>query len=107
MTILDNLLKLHAQGRDDVLLRYGLGNEYFKAEEYVLAQQHLRAALAHDAEYSAAWKLLGKAVLAAGDAEQAIEVYTQGIAVAEKRGDIQAAKEMRVFLKRAEKSLVR
>jgi len=30
--------------------------------------------------------------------------YTQGIAVAERRGDIQAAKEMRVFLKRLERS---
>jgi len=35
----------------------------------------------------------------------AADAYEQGIAVAEERGDIQAAKEMRVFLKRSNKAL--
>jgi len=32
--------------------------------------------------------------------ELAIEIYTKGIQVADNKGDIQASKEMKVFLKR-------
>ena len=53
---------------------------------------------------TAAWKLLGKALAEAGDGPGAATAYAQGIAVAEARGDVQAAKEMRVFLRRLEKS---
>lgn len=35
----------------------------------------------------------------------ALAAYQEGIAVAEARGDIQAAKEMKVFAKRAEKAI--
>jgi len=34
-----------------------------------------------------------------------VEVFDKGILVAEERGDIQAAKEMRVFQKRSNKAL--
>ena len=48
---------------------------------------------------------LGSEWLKAGDpARAAAKAYAQGIAVAEARGDVQAAKEMRVFLRRLEKS---
>ena len=57
-----------------------------------------------DPDYSAAWKLLGKARIACGDNEAAKAAYRQGITVAEKRGDLQAAKEMQVFLKRLERA---
>jgi cytochrome c-type biogenesis protein CcmH/NrfG len=56
-----------------------------------------------DPNYSAAWKLLGKACLAANDAVGAAEAWRQGIAVAQKRGDKQAEKEMTVFLRRIER----
>ncbi|HEX2826443.1 MAG TPA: tetratricopeptide repeat protein [Burkholderiales bacterium] len=100
--LLDNLLKMLAAGRDNALLRYSLGNEYLKAGEAAAAVEHLRAALAHDPEYSAAWKLLGKAHEAAGSRAEALDAYRKGIAVAEKKGDKQAAKEMAVFARRLE-----
>ena len=68
------------------------------------AIEHLASAVDQDPGYSAAWKLYGKALAAADRPEQAAQAYRQGIAVAEKNGDIQAAKEMRVFLKRIEKA---
>jgi len=105
MSVLDNLLKMLDKGQDNVLLRFGLGNEYLKAGDFAAAQQHLRAALAHDPAYSAAWKSLGKALAAAGKHQAAIEAFDQGIAVAEDKGDIQAAKEMRVFRKRSHKAI--
>ena len=51
-------------------------------------------------DYSAAWKMLGKAHVAAGDIPGASAAFEQGIAVATSRGDVQAGKEMQVFLKR-------
>ena len=65
---------------------------------------HLRKALAHDPKYSAAWKRLGKALTDTGRTDEAIAAYEQGIRAAEEKGDVQAAKEMRVFLKRLYKS---
>lgn len=86
--------------RDGALLRYSLGSALLDEGEAAEAAVHLRAALDFDRRYSAAWKLLGKAGLAAGDADAAAAAWRQGIAVAEAAGDLQAAREMRVFLKR-------
>ena len=94
---------LLAQGKDNALLRFTLGSHYLKEGDAAVAATHLQAAVAHDAEYSAAWKLLGKALAALGRVEEAIDAYRTGIAAAEKRGDKQAAKEMQVFLRRLEK----
>ncbi len=105
MDMLQSLLKLYDEGQDNVLLRFSLGNEYFKRERYDEAEHHLRAALAHDPEYSAAWKILGRTLADAGRPLEAVVVFERGIEVAEGRGDIQAAKEMRVFLKRARKAV--
>ncbi len=95
---------LLASGKDDALLRFGLGMHYLKAGDAARAATHLRAAVAHDANYSAAWKLLGKALEASGDSPGAATAYRSGIDAATRRGDKQAAKEMGVFLKRIEKA---
>ena len=103
--LLENFKKLLKAQPENPLLHYSLGNEYFKAQDFEPAEKHLRQAVELSPEYSAAWKILGKTLTAAGSYQEAIEVFNQGIEVAEEKGDIQAAKEMRVFLKRAEKNL--
>jgi predicted Zn-dependent protease len=103
--IIANLEKLLGGPRDGAMLRYSLGNELLKAGEAAAAAQRFREALEKDAHYSAAWKLLGKALTEAGDNTAALAAYEQGIAVAEIRGDVQAAKEMTVFARRLEKQL--
>lgn len=105
MTIIDNLHGMLERGVDSALLRYSLGNELLKIGDTDAAIAHLREALRFDADYSAAWKELGKALTSTGNHAEALEVLGQGIEVAERRGDIQAAKEMGVFRKRAEKAL--
>ena len=104
MSILDNFEKMLAAGQDNALLRYSLGNEYLKGGDAAAAVRHLQRAVEHDRDYSAAWKLLGKALTEAGDAPAAMAAYRTGIDVAERKGDKQAVKEMRVFLKRLEKA---
>jgi predicted Zn-dependent protease len=102
---IQNFEKMLAQGKDNSLLRFSLGNAYLGANEPARAVPHLQKAVEHDPKYSAAWKLLGKALNESGDPQGALAAYRQGIAVANAKGDIQAAKEMTVFAKRIEKSL--
>ncbi len=101
--LIANLEKMLAAGRDTALLRFGLGSEYLKLKQPAEAAAHLRRAVELDADYSAAWKLLGRALAEAGDASAARQAYEEGIARAEARGDLQAAKEMRVFARRLER----
>ena len=101
--LIQNLEDMLARGQDTAVLRYSLGNAYLGSSDAEHAIAHLRAAVALDPRYSAAWKLLGKALAQSGDAAGAREAYSQGISVAESKGDIQAAKEMRVFLKRLDR----
>ncbi len=105
MNTLETFEKMLASGKDSVLLRYSLGNECLKLGRLDAARVHLQAALAFDPHYSAAWKLLGKALSEAGLLAEARETYRQGIATAEAKGDLQAAKEMTVFAKRIDKQM--
>ena len=100
MAIVDNLEAMLARGQDSALLRYSLGGEYLKLNQLEKAAEHLRQAVTKDPKYSAAWKLLGKALTDSGCKEEAIKAYEDGIKVAEEKGDKQAAKEMTVFLRR-------
>ena len=95
---------LLAAGKDSALLRFSLGMQYLAAGDCARAVAHLRRAVEQDADYSAAWKLLGRALAEGGDAEAAKAAYRDGIAAAARRGDKQAGKEMAVFLKRLEKA---
>jgi predicted Zn-dependent protease len=103
MAVVDNLEALLAKGTDNALLRFGLANEYLKLGQLEQAIGHLKRALTHDPNYSAAWKRLGKALADTGRTDEACAAYESGIKAAEEKGDVQAAKEMRVFLKRLQK----
>ncbi len=100
MSLIDSFEKMLANGKDNPLLRFSLGNEYLKNGDVERAIVHLRSAVHLDASYSAAWKILGKALTQAGDPLGAKAAYKSGIHAAEVKGDKQAAKEMIVFLKR-------
>lgn len=94
---LEQMLK---QGNDNSLLRYTLGTLCLKEGLAEEAITHLEEALNQDPEHSASWKFYGKALAELGRLEEARDAYKRGIAVAEARGDVQALKEMQVFLKR-------
>ena len=105
-TLIQNLERMLANGKDNALLRFSLGNEYLKLNDVALAVMHLELAVALDPHYSAAWKSLGKALESSDNLQAALDVYREGIEVANNKGDKQAAKEMAVFAGRIEKRLV-
>ncbi len=82
------------------MLRLSLGKLYLDRDQAGTALAHLRRATELDRGYSAAWKWLGKALAADGQTDAARDAYRRGIEAAQGRGDKQAEKEMRVFLRR-------
>ncbi len=102
--LISSLEKLIGTPRDGALLRYSLGGEYLKAGDRARAIEQLREAVRRDPDYSAAWKLLGRALADAGDAAQALDAWTHGIDAAHRKGDRQAEKEMTVFARRLARS---
>ena len=105
MDVVGRFEAMLASGKDSPLMRYGLGLEYLKRKDYTRAVEHLGRAVAADPGHTAAWKQYGNALAAAGEPARAARAYESGISVADERGDMQAAKEMRVFLRRVRKSL--
>jgi Tfp pilus assembly protein PilF len=99
----DNLQRMLERGQDSPLLRFALGQECLKTGDLVCAIDHLRQAVDQNPRYSAAWKALGEAHTHAGSPDRAAEVYERGIAAARAAGDVQAAKEMTIFLRRLRK----
>ena len=102
-SIIQNFEKMLVGGKDSTLLRFSLGSEYLKVGDPVSAANHLKQAVVLDPKYSAAWKLLGRALVESGQPADALVAYREGIAVAEAKGDKQAAKEMTVYAHRIEK----
>lgn len=92
-----------AKGQDNARLRFSLGNAYFKEKNFPLAVAHFAKAVAYELNYSAVWRSYGKALAENQQLQEAMAIYTKGIEVAERTGNIQATKEMKVFLKRLQK----
>ncbi|RLJ18648.1 hypothetical protein DJ030_11415 [bacterium endosymbiont of Escarpia laminata] len=95
--VLEDML---SQGQDNAMLRYTLGTLCLKEGLLESAVEHLEQALQQNDKHSASWKAYGKALVAAKQNDAARQAYEKGIVVAESLGDIQAAKEMKVFLRR-------
>ncbi|MBJ9974140.1 hypothetical protein IAE35_01150 [Pseudomonas sp. S75] len=88
------------QGRDSVLLRFGLGKHYLDNDDPARAVEHLRRCTELDPFHTAGWKLLGKALLVRDERSAAQQAWEAGISAARHNGHIQAEKEMSVFLRR-------
>jgi len=105
MNQIDSFEAMLARGQDSEMLRYTLGNAYFATKEYDKAIEHLRQAVTFKPDYSAAWRVLGRALADNGQLLEARDAFDRGEKVAEANGDKQAAKEIAVFRKRVIKAL--
>ena len=98
--MLEKLEAMLAAGQDSASLRFALANGYYRQADHEQAIRHAQVAVSLDPNYSAAWRLLGQAQVAAGRTDAAAASFERGITVAQQAGDRQVEKEMRVFLKR-------
>ena len=101
--MIERLQRMLESGQDNLLLRFTLGKGRFEQGRLDEAAIHLHAALAFDAKFSNAWKVLGRVRLEQGDAQGARQAWMQGSDAARARGDVQVGKEIGVFLKRLDK----
>ena len=92
-----------ANGRDDALVRYSLGLAYAQSDNPEQAAEQFRIAIERKPDYSAAYRQLGEALAEVGLPDEAIDAYRSGIKMAERAGDVQAVRQMQVFVKRLEK----
>jgi Tfp pilus assembly protein PilF len=97
--------RMLASGKDGALLRFSIGNEYAKARDWTNAVEPLAKAVEMDPQFTAAWKLLARALQETGRPREALDAYRTGIDVAGRMGDRQAEKEMTVFARRIERAL--
>ena len=97
--------RMLASGKDSALLRFSIANEYAKVNDWASSVEALAKAVALDAEFTAAWKLYGRALQETGRPQDALAAYRAGIDVAKRKGDRQAEKEMTVFARRIERAL--
>jgi tetratricopeptide (TPR) repeat protein len=86
---------------DDETAWYGLGRALLDLGRPGEAAAAFREALEAKPDYTAAQRDLGLSLLAQGESAAAVEAFRAGIALAERTGDLQAGREMAVFLRRA------
>ena len=96
--MINHLEKFLSAGRDNAMIRFSLGEAYFKKKCYPEAINHLRVCLNHDPECSHGWRLLGIALAETGQLEGAIHVIERGILVANRRDNHVTAQHMKAYL---------
>lgn len=105
MSQIDTFEAMLSRGQDSEMLRYTLGNAYYKEKRYAEAAKHLTQAVELKPGYSTAWKVLGRVLADDGQLDKALEAFDAGLAAAAANGDKQVEKEIGVFRKRVVKQL--
>jgi len=94
--------KIIAYDPKDVLGYFSLGTVYLEAKKFREAMDILEKAVEVDPGHTASYVGLGQALEALGDHSKATRIYRQGIAAAEKSGDMMPQKKMESRLKALE-----
>jgi tetratricopeptide (TPR) repeat protein len=84
------------------IAHYGLGKALFDEKQYEEAVGCFKKALEIKPDYTAAYLWLGKSLEKVSRKEEAKEVYRQGIAVGDKKGDLEPKHEMETRLMKLE-----
>jgi Tfp pilus assembly protein PilF len=103
MSIIERLEATLSAGNDNAQLRFGLASACFREGLFDKARRHAGVAVDRDPDYSAAWRLLGRALLELGESAAAQEAFEKGITAAQRHGDMQLVREMKVFLARLQR----
>lgn len=83
---------------EDPLANHGLGTICLERGDYAQAQSYLESVLRADPNYAVAYLALGKALSSQGFANEARRVWSDGVRVAAKRGELMPANEMQSLL---------
>jgi predicted Zn-dependent protease len=92
------LLALAEAQPEEVMIWYGLANEYVKLERWQEAVDTLRRTVLLNPEYTSAYQMLGTALMSLNQREEARRVWTEGIEVAGRAGAWNARQHMERLL---------
>jgi cytochrome c-type biogenesis protein CcmH/NrfG len=82
----------------DAMVWYGLASEYFKLERWTDAAEALRNVVRFNPNYTAAYQMLGTALMNKGEAGEAQRAWSEGIEVATRTGAWKARQHMEGLL---------
>jgi len=83
---------------EEVMIWYGLANEYVKLERWQEAVDALRRTVTLNPDYTSAYQMLGTALLNLGERDEARLAWTEGVAVAGRTGAWKAREHMEHLL---------
>lgn len=86
------------QQPDDAMIWYGLASEYMKLERWSEAADALRNVVRINPDYTAAYQMLGTALINQGETEEARRAWQQGVEVARRTGAWKAQQHMEGLL---------
>lgn len=79
---------------EDAMVWYGLASEYLKVERWADAAEALRNVVRFNPNYTAAYQMLGSALMKQGAADEARRAWGEGIEVATRTGAWKARQHM-------------
>ena len=83
---------------DDEMIWYGLASEYVKLERWEEAVDALRNVVRVNPNYTAAYQMLGTALMSKGEREEARRAWAEGVEVADRTGAWKARQHMEKLL---------
>lgn len=86
------------QQPEDAMIWYGLGSEYMKAEMWREAIDALRPVLILNPDYTAAFQMLGTALMNEGRVTEARDIWKLGVETARRTGAWKAQQHMEGLL---------
>lgn len=95
---LESLLEFYKKDSKDSFVIYGIALEYVSIKNFVKAEEYFGLLLKQDPDYVPAYMQLGILKSNLNKKNEAIKIFKDGIAVADKTGDKHAANEMEEFL---------
>jgi predicted Zn-dependent protease len=95
---IDVFTKMAEAQPDNEMVWYGLANEYTKLGRWADAARALRQVIRVKPDFTAAYQMLGAALAAVGEREEARRVWREGVAVAERTGAWKARQHLEGLL---------
>ena len=82
----------------DAMIWYGLASEYSKAERWSEASEAFQSVVRINPDYTAAYQMLGTALMSQGKKEEARRAWAEGIEAAKRTGAWKAQQHMERLL---------
>ncbi|MCA1850439.1 MAG: tetratricopeptide repeat protein [Acidobacteria bacterium] len=98
---IDIFAEMLKQQPEDAMVWYGLASEYFKAERWGEAAEALRKVVNLNRDYTAAYQMLGTALINQGRIIEARRAWADGVEAADRTGAWKARQHMEGLLEGA------